>query len=115
VSKEIVNTYDQLCAAGGGVAICYRARGTDARLLGVSSFQIMRVVRGKIVATDPGAPWYNHGKKTILVCDSRADALAEAKRWVAKKYREKGPWKRNRMHDYVPARINDEFPLRGRR
>lgn len=112
--RAIINTYDQLRANGGGVAICYQARG-DSRSLTSPSFVILRLDKnGRELATDPKAAWYDHGHKFFLVHgrDERAAKLAEAKEWVRNQYGEAGPWKRNRMGDYVPQHINDSFPLR---
>jgi len=108
-ARRIINTYDQLVAAGGGVAISYQPSDRMA----VAGWRVFRVANGKIVATDPKAHFLDHGQKTFTC--SRNDKAAQftaAKAWVAATYGEHGPWKMNAMRDYVPERIQKQFPIR---
>jgi hypothetical protein len=88
-----------------------RTVGRDPVFFGWS---VYRVVNGLEVQTDPGGAWYRNGRKTFSasVDGGRMAALAQAQAWIAERFNERGPWKRNRMGDYVPARIADAFPLR---
>lgn len=116
--RGIINTYEQLVAAGGGIAITPARIG--AREQYIYGWNIYRVnAQGQKLVTDKNAAWYQHGKKWIAPPDgvhghhkAQAAALELAKAWVAETYGELGPWKRNRMRDYVPERINKQFPLR---
>lgn len=112
--KEIINTHDQLVAAGGGIAICPAYSG--AREMHRNGWNVYRVgEKGDRIATDPNAHWTDHGEKRFSeVEQTREQALEAAKRWVADTYGEHGPWKRNRMYDYVPERIAKAHPLRPR-
>jgi hypothetical protein len=113
------NTHDQLVLAGGGIAIT--PMHTPGRSSGFYGWGEYRVgVGGKQISTDPDGPWYTHGKKVFgkmaapgeTPQERTAAALQAAKDWVAEKYGEPGPWKRNRHRAYVPARINDAHPMR---
>jgi hypothetical protein len=107
----IINTYDQLVAAGGGVAICYRAQG-DHRSCESPRWRIMRVKGGREIVTDPRAHWMDYGAKAFYTYgQDRMGVLEVAKEWAAKHLKEPGPWVRNRMRDYVPERINKQFPI----
>ena len=114
--RSIINTHDQLVAAGGGVAITpSRTVGREPR---VSGWAIYRVnAAGKQVVTDKDAAWYDQGCKVFLFFSAparetaRVWALEQAQQWVAKQYGETGPWKRNVMRAYVPERIAKAFPL----
>lgn len=114
MAREIINTHDQLRAAGGGVAI------VPASLPGRSPYQygwaVYRVnAEGKGLVTDKDAAWYEYGKKVFSDLRSeggRMGALAAAKAWVAEQGWYDGPWTRNRMRDYVPTEMNKQFPLR---
>lgn len=108
--REIINTFDQLRAAGGGVAI------STAYLPGQSvhpyGWSVWRVnAKGKQVVTDPDAPWYAYGSRVFSFSGDKKAALEAAKAWAAEQFGEQGPWKRNRMHDYVPERIFKQFPI----
>jgi hypothetical protein len=112
---EIINTFDQLTAAGGGLALCYESpsRWTTPKV------SVMRVSEGKLAKTRSDAPWYDHGMKTFIVDrpltkENKAAAFAEAQTWVALNFDERGPWKRNRMGDLVPEWIDKRFPIRRR-
>lgn len=101
-----INTHDQLAAAGSGVAICPAYSGARDR----NGWVVYRVVRGVRVLTDTRA---HHGLMHFAEFGtSRAEALKEAKRWVAETYGERGPWVRNRLGDYLPERIHKAHPLR---
>ncbi len=117
---EIVNTHQQLVAAGGGIAIVTHRGG--ARSDYVAGWGVYRVgPDGKKIDTNPNAPWYDYGKKVFLNSSfsgsfherSRA-ALERAKQWITEQGWHKGNWKRNRMRDYVPAEIDLKFPIRKR-
>ena len=92
-----INTYDQLRAAGGGIAIC--PQYTDGRKAYRNGWIVYRVnAAGERVNTDPQAHWLDHGCKHFgEVATTRAEALEEAKHWVAETYGELGPWVKNRI------------------
>ena len=109
---RLINTHDQLVAAGGGVAIMpsYTQGRGSARV----GWGIYRVdAAGKQIVTDSEAPWYNYGRKVFYSrTRSHDESLEEAKAWVAERCNEPGPWHRNHMRDYVPERIAKQFPIR---
>lgn len=107
-----INTHDQLAAAGGGIAICpaYSGARRDYRN-GWCVYHVNAV--GQQVVTDKNAHFTDYGRKRFgEFGTSRAEALEEAKRWVAETYGERGPWVRNRLGDYLPERIHKAHPLR---
>jgi hypothetical protein len=108
---RLINTYDQLRAAGGGTAISYHGYGNPGSPS--RGWHVWRVANnGSLLQTDPKAAWYDHGHKVFRIADStRKEAFEEAKRWVAKTFGEHGPWVRNAMRDYVPERIAKAYPL----
>jgi len=114
---QIINTHDQLMAAGGGIAIVPAYYGV--REVRIHGWRVYRIVRGKPVNTDTGGHWTDYGLKRFTASGAhypnwharQRAALLQAQEWIAKTYGEKGPWARNRMGDYVPERINDEFPI----
>lgn len=118
MNGEIVNTYDQLVAVGGGIAICKRWGGIRDRH--IAGWVILRVnAKGLQIVTDPEAAWYDNNYKVFAnslhkgtFFQKQSLAFDEAAKWVAEKYGEVGPWKRNRMGDFVSERINKQFPLR---
>lgn len=119
MDREIINTYDQLKAAGGGIAICYCAQDTG-RGGHPAYFSILKINRrGKEVQTNPRAPWYDHGRQTLTVghpiAEKKPMVLEAAKAWVSMTYNDIGPWVRNRMGDYVHALVNQQFPIRRNR
>src|SRR3546814_15477275 len=62
---------------------------------------------GRERSTWDGA-WYNCGRKTFpWFATTQARALEAAKAWILFVYNEPGPWKRNVLGDYVPARVAD--------
>lgn len=107
----IINTHDQLVAAGRGIALIYHT--VHPRDCSVRKWSVYAVMNGKVVRTKSDAPWYDYGQQTFLVGFglTRMQVLEKAKQWVATNYAEDGPWVRNRMGDYVPKRINDQFPI----
>jgi len=109
---DIINTYDQLKANGGGIAICYNPpdslHGCKLSILGIDK-------RGGMIVTDPNSSWYDRNMKVFYIFkvrEQKKTRLAEATQWVSDHYGEKGPWVRNRMGDYVPERINEAYPIR---
>lgn len=112
--KVVINTWDQLVASGGGVAITKKySSGRDPSF---SGWGILRVdAKGKQIATVPKAPYYDLGQKVFSTFGTtRMEALAQAKAWVAKKFGYDGKWTRNRMGDYVPTDVHKRFPIRER-
>lgn len=111
MADRLINTFDQLVAAGGGCAIVTaRSPGRTPRARGWSVYRINK--SGQQVVTDPKAAWYEHGMKTFdWFGKTKAEAMAETQAWIAEEYGEHGPWARNAMRDYVPERINKAFPL----
>lgn len=118
MSREVINTYDQLVAAGGGVAIVPTYVGTRTQY--PYGWGIWRVnAEGKTLVTDSNAHWSNNGKRIFshtpykgTPAEQKRASLEAAKAWVAEQGWYSGEWKRNRMRDYVPKEINDNFPLR---
>lgn len=117
--REIVNTHDQLVAAGGGVAIMPAYTGTRTQYF--YGWAIYRVnEHGKQVVTDPKAHWSDYGKKVFSTLGQKGNtpaersrnALAAAKAWVAEQGWYDGEWTRNRRRSYVPKEINKRFPIR---
>ena len=114
---RIHNTYDQLAAAGGGIAIMVSWGGIRDKY--VNGWQIYRLnADGKQLVTDKDAAWYHCQRKWFSHMgypgtrhQKQAAELEEAKAWVAETYGEQGPWKRNRSRDYVPERINAAFQI----
>lgn len=117
-TKAATNTFDQLRKAGGGIAIMKNWSGL--RTLYVNGYSVFRVgEKGQEVPTNPHAHWYDRGRKVFTsfgkkgtFAQRQLQAFEEARAWVAKTYGEQGPWVRNRMGDYLPARIHKQFPLR---
>lgn len=112
MTRPLVNTHDQLVAAGGGIAILYRARGS--RPSSVPGWLVLRVdARGVEVATDSRAHFSSYGKKLFIAgaSDTRQAALQKALDWVQQTYGEAGPWVMNAVRDYVPERIQKQFPI----
>lgn len=117
--REIINTYDQLRAAGGGVAIIPNYTGTRTQYF--HGWAIYRVNgQGKQVITDPDAHWSDYGKRVFSTlgqngatpAERSRQALTAAKQWVAEQGLYNGEWQRNRARDYVPKEINQQFPIR---
>lgn len=110
MERRIVNTWDQIIAAGGtGLAIFYLANTGRGSVR--SRWHVWRLVNGREVATHPGASWYDYGRKTfVLFGRTRKEALQEAIAWTEEQY---GPqdFVRNRMGDYVPRAINAAHPI----
>lgn len=113
--EKIINTFDQLVAAGGGVAIVPTTIGTSRAEKQVAThWLVIRVVNGKLVDTDPKAAWYFHGRKAFgwfAGTKEKANALKTAQAWILKTYGINGPWTRNRLGDYVPTIVNKTFPI----
>lgn len=115
----IINTYDQLRAAGGGVAIS--PSYTGARTEYFYGWAVWRVgADGRQIVTDPKAHWADYGKKVFSTtqaggttpAERSRNALAAAKKWVAERGWYDGEWMRNRMRDYLPKDINKRFPIK---
>lgn len=110
-APKIVNTYSQLARAGGGVAISWHPH--EPRMVQPAAWVVWRVgTKGELIRLVEGGPWYHRGAKHFTPFGTtKAEALEQAKAWVAAQGLYDGPWVRNRMHDYVPAHINKQFPL----
>ena len=111
-----VNTFEQLVAAGGGVAIgTAYAPGRQQYACG---WRVWRVVNGRSVRTDDrkDAPWYYHGDRVFSYGfgTDKATALAQARAWVKDQGWYDGPWVRNRFGDWLPTDIHKRFPLQPR-
>lgn len=110
--RKIINTHDQLTAAGGGIAIVRsHSLGRDQHFYGWAIYRVN--ASGQQVVTNPKAAWYDHGKKVFPAFDhpgGKKGALADAKQWVADQFGETGPWTRNWLYDYVPTRIYKAWP-----
>lgn len=122
MSSEIINTYDQLCAAGGGVAVIYRRNG--GRAVMPPWVEVMRVnEQCKIVRTaEPNAPWYVHGYRVFNLNDADGDRRQQRKvaeqraiLWCRNEFGIAGDFVRNGFGDLVPADIQQRFPLRKRK
>jgi hypothetical protein len=113
--RGIVNTWDQVMAAGGtGVVISYRPYQHRAPGSG-PKWRVWRLVEGEVVVTDPKAAWYNYGQMTFPchypLATGKKAALVEAIAWAEATYG-KQDFVRNRMGDYLPRAINAAHPLR---
>jgi hypothetical protein len=111
MTDDICNTHDQLTLAKTGIAICWH--GKHGRSPIGNYWSVTRYLDGTRRVTDPKPPWW--GNKEMLFdvfTKSKKETLTEAQAWVATTYGEVGPWARNRQGDYVPKRINKEFPIR---
>ena len=110
MSTKIINTWDQLKAAveagitprGQAVAISYT--NPDYRSVLPQRSQVW----SPFFNVDPKSHYSDNGAKSFT--GLRAESLPRAKEWAAERYGVK-EWKRNRMHDYVPAAVNDAFPI----
>lgn len=116
--KEIINTHDQLVAAGGGVAIMPSYTGTRTQYpYGWAVYRLN--ASGQRVITDPEAHWSDYGKRVFshskhsgTPAEQKRASLETAKQWIAEQGWYEGEWVRNRMRDYVPKDINKQFPIR---
>ena len=116
-----MNTYDQLCAAGGGIAIIVSYGGARDRF--VDGWEIYVVdAKGKELLTDKDAAWYRHGRKHVSMHTTGGnfherlrEALEQAKAWVSMQLGENGPWSRNAVGDFVPTRVQKQFPINRRK
>jgi hypothetical protein len=109
---RLINTHDQLVAAGGGVAIMTaHTQGRSSRACGWAVYRVN--AQGEQVATNAKAAWYEDGRKTFYwrVYSDKNVALESAQEWIAENCGEAGPWKRNAARDYVPERIQKQFPI----
>lgn len=118
IIQEVHNTHEQL--------IAWKRAGLEKRPVAIGPGYIpgRRSTRSgwnvysPWEQTDPGAPWYHRGQKHFSDWDGtgtntrekRKSALIMAMQWANEKY---GPfvWQRNRMGEYVPAPLNDKFPI----
>lgn len=117
-ASRIINTHDQLVAAGGGVAIVGAyGPGRDS---GSDGVLVYRVVNGRAVVTDSDAVWYFYGRKHFSAAfaagrTARAEAQAQAAKtaqtWVREQGWYAGIWVRNAMRDYVPEDVQRRFPI----
>ena len=110
---RIINTHDQLVAAGGGVAIMTaRSSGRMPRACGWAVYRVN--ARGEQIVTNADAAWYEYKRKTFYwrLYGDKAAALESAQEWIAEHLGEPGPWKRNAVRDYVPERIQKQFPIK---
>lgn len=116
--KQIINTYDQLRANGGGVAIVVSYGGIRDRH--VNGWKIFRLNHeGKQVTTDKNAHWSDNNMKWFSTFNhmgtfhnKRKAALLEAQKWVQQQGWYDGPWERNGQGDFVPEAVQKQFRLR---
>lgn len=110
--RRLINTWDQLVAAGGGVGIfTAHTAGRSSRACGWAVYRVG--ADGKEIPTAIGTPWYEHKRKTFYWRQQKTkfDTLEEIKAWIAENLGEPGPWKLNAVRDYVPERIAKQFPI----
>lgn len=118
---RLVNTHDQNAAAGGDRVVIFYHRQETGRAYRSAGWVVGRFVDGKSISTDPGAPWYDYGRKVFsLSCigrnfgetlkDHRARVLADAIAWANKKFGIR-QFVKNRLGDYVEKEVNEKFPL----
>lgn len=111
---RIINTWDQIKTAGGGLFICWQS---GHGVIGSSYAVYLIDEKGKEIRTDksPTAPWYEHGRKSFPAYgrENKKKALEEAKAWVAENYPNIAPkeWAKNRLGEFVDAEINKKFPI----
>lgn len=113
--RLIVNTYEQMTAAGGDqIAVCW-----TGETAGPGSYRwfVRRLVDGRAVVTRPDAPWYDYKLKAFSgwpVRREKAPALEKALAWVRATYPQHAEtvFVRNRLGDYVAKEVNDRWPIR---
>lgn len=113
--RAIVNTWDQLVAAGGGVAVSYHPANDRACM--VASWTVFRVAADRReFVTDPKAHWTDNGRKAFHCCgrEDKARAEREALAWASERFGVT-EWARNRMRDWVPAEVQKAFPIPARK
>lgn len=114
--RRLINTHDQLVAAGGGVGILTaHTEGRSSRACGWTVYRVG--ANGEEISTATGTPWYEHNRKTFywplnVRAADKETTLEKTKLWIAEHLGEPGPWKRNAMRDYVPERIAKQFSIR---
>jgi hypothetical protein len=119
---RLINTFDQLKAAGGGVALVVSMGGS--RDTYVDGWLVLRLnARGESLVTDKDAAWYHHKRKhfsmplgrDVPFAERRRLAFEEARAWVAEQGWYTGEWKRNAIGDFVPADVQKRFPIKRRK
>lgn len=106
----IINTHDQLVAAGGDrIAIYYLPES-----MGSAHWRVCRMIDGKEIKTDLKAHWFNYGNKAFVVWHpirkNKDKTLAEAFAWVEATFGKK-EFVRNRLGEYVEREVNERFPI----
>jgi hypothetical protein len=117
--RDLINTHDQLRAAGGGVAITVAY--SSGRETYVSGWHVYRLgPDGKQIVTEAKGHFWDHGCKWFSLGmgrpgesfhEKKRRALAEAQAWVREQGWYDGEWKRNAVGDVVPADIQKRFPI----
>jgi len=122
MSKEnIINTYDQTCAAGGDRIVIYHQTQETGRSYRSASWKVARYHDGQEILTDPKGAWYEYGKKTFSLSslqqnegeslrNFRNRILQDAINWANKKYGAR-EFVKNRLGDYVEKEVNEKFPI----
>jgi hypothetical protein len=111
VSREIVNTHDQLVAAVNAgtiqkdqaISVSYRARPGEVS---------KAVVGSPYFKTDEDAHWMDYGRKTFSAHFNGGwrKSIEVAKEWATETYGI-SEWARNRVGDWVPAIVNKKHPI----
>lgn len=116
MSRIIVNTWDQMVAAGGD-QIGFFWSGTPAnRSCDTSKWSVLRLVDGKERLTDKSAHFLDHGRKAFHafpIRERKAPALQEALVWAKNNFPQHAlkVYVRNRMGDMVEKSVNERFPI----
>lgn len=115
MDRPIINTWDQLCAAGGDrIALIYHGHDPNPLSCRVPKWAVLRIVNGREVKTDPGGWYGDNGMKTFTVHhplrQHKMPALEGVIAWVREQF---GPraFTRNRMGDFVEVEVNAKFPI----
>lgn len=113
---RLINTYDQLKAAvadgvipeNRAVAVSYHACARGRLGYGDCS---KAMVFSPFFQVNPKAHWRDQGAMTFIVMGRNwREYIETAKRWASKRFGIT-EWARNRMGDYVPAKVNRLYPL----
>ena len=121
-AEQIINTYDQMVAAGGDRITIFVNHWRGTRETYRDGWHVSRMKDGKWLVVDPstkddvyGLRGSNEFRRDRMghwrEQDARALELAIA--WACEKYG-KREFVRNRRGDYVECEVNEKYPIRKR-